>query len=86
MPLADSVQAAGLNSLDPNLAPFKARGGKLIVSHGWFDPSVFAKNSVNYYQSVVNAMGGVAQTDRLLPTVHGAWRESLRRRSRSRRY
>ena len=63
VPLADSAQSAGLNSPGPNLAPFKARGGKLIVSHGWLDPSVFAKNSVNYYQSVVNAMGGVAQTD-----------------------
>ena len=48
--------------MDPNLAPFKARGGKLIMSHGWLDASVFAKNSVDYYKSVVQAMGGAAQT------------------------
>ena len=33
------------------------------MSHGWLHPSVFAKNSVDYYKSVVNAMGGAAQTE-----------------------
>jgi feruloyl esterase len=63
VPLADTVQSAGLNSMNPDLSAFKARGGKLIMWHGWIDPLVFAKNSVAYYQSVVNAMGGKFQTE-----------------------
>jgi hypothetical protein len=63
VPLADTVQSAGLNSMNPDLSAFKARGGKLIMWHGWIDPIIFAKNSVAYYQSVVDAMGGKPQTD-----------------------
>ena len=54
---ADAKLAKTLNAMDPNLSAFKARGGKLIVYHGWNDPAISAVNTVNYYQSVVDTMG-----------------------------
>jgi hypothetical protein len=55
--VADAKLAKTLNATDPNLSAFKARGGKLILYHGWNDPAISAINTVNYYQSVVDAMG-----------------------------
>jgi hypothetical protein len=54
---ANDKTAQALNATDPDLKPFKARGGKLIVYHGWNDPAISALNSVNYYQSVIAKMG-----------------------------
>ena len=54
---ADAKLAKTLNATDPNLSPFKAHGGKLILYHGWNDPAISAVNTVNYYQSVVDVMG-----------------------------
>ena len=54
---ADAKLAKTLNATDPNLSAFKARGGKLILYHGWNDPAISAINTLNYYQSVVDVMG-----------------------------
>src|SRR5208337_2665588 len=47
---------------DADLKPFQARGGKLILYHGWNDPAIPALNTVNYYQSVLAKMGGDADS------------------------
>ncbi|HEV8415804.1 MAG TPA: tannase/feruloyl esterase family alpha/beta hydrolase [Bryobacteraceae bacterium] len=47
-----------VNALDPNLKPFLARGGKIIQYHGWADPQISPRSSVDYYKSVTKAMGG----------------------------
>jgi hypothetical protein len=54
---AEEKTAGALNAVDPDLGPFKARGGKLIVYHGWNDPAIPALSTVNYYDSVVAKMG-----------------------------
>ena len=41
---------------------FKARGGKLIMCTGLADPVVPLGDTIGYYQDVVNATGGMAQT------------------------
>jgi feruloyl esterase len=54
----DSKLGALFNAINPNLTPFKARGGKLIHYHGWSDPDITPLNSINYYESVAKAMSG----------------------------
>ena len=48
------------NATDANLTAFKARGGKLILYHGWNDPAISAVNTIDYYNSVARAMGAEA--------------------------
>jgi len=55
--LADEKLGAMLNATDPNLKEFKARGGKLILYHGWSDAALPPVNTINYFQSVVAKMG-----------------------------
>jgi feruloyl esterase len=63
--LADAKTARALNATDPNLEPFRARGGKLIMYHGWGDAAIPAPNSIDYYNSVVATLGQPA-TDAFL--------------------
>ena len=54
---ADQKMAALLNATNPNLSPFRAHGGKLIIYHGWNDPAIPAPSTVEYYENAVKAMG-----------------------------
>jgi len=47
-----------LNALDPDLSAFRDAGGKYLMWHGWQDPLVLPDQSVGYYQSVQDQMGG----------------------------
>jgi len=55
---ADKTISGMMNSVDPNLKPLFAHGGKLLHYHGWADPGIPPGSSVNYYKSVLEAMGG----------------------------
>ncbi len=54
---ADEKTARTLNATDADLSRFQARGGKLILYHGWNDPAIPALSTVRYYESVVSKMG-----------------------------
>jgi feruloyl esterase len=43
---------------DPDLTKFKARGGKLLLYHGWADPGPAPENTINYYEAVNKKLGG----------------------------
>jgi hypothetical protein len=54
---ADQRTAGQLNSTDPDLSRFHARGGKLILYHGWNDPAISPLNTIAYYESVQSKLG-----------------------------
>ena len=58
----DETLASALNAVDPDLSAFKARGGKLISYHGWADALITGHYAVQYYESVLDAMGGLEET------------------------
>ncbi|MDE1140081.1 tannase/feruloyl esterase family alpha/beta hydrolase [Paraburkholderia tropica] len=53
------------DATNPDLHAFSARGGKLIMWHGWADFSIAPMISIAYYRAV-QAELGVAATDRFL--------------------
>lgn len=59
---ADARTGAILNSIDPNLRPFKSHGGKLLQYVGWSDTAISPQNDINYYSAVTELMGGSENT------------------------
>jgi feruloyl esterase len=55
--IVDERVGAIVNAVNPDLAAFKARGGKLLLYHGWNDTAISPGNTVEYYQSVLGKMG-----------------------------
>ena len=50
------------NANDPDLSAFRAHGGKLIMYHGWADPSIPPFSTVDYYRAVQERGGADAYT------------------------
>jgi feruloyl esterase len=61
MARADRIDDGVTKAMDPNLQDFSRRGGKLLQYQGWSDPSISPLNSINYYNSVLDFMGGPAK-------------------------
>ena len=55
--LAVDRTSKDVDATNPDLGPFTARGGKLIMYHGWNDPAISPLNSINYYAQVSRTMG-----------------------------
>ncbi len=46
---ANRVAHGTLSAIDADLTPFAARGGKLLMYHGWADQDIAPRASVNFY-------------------------------------
>ena len=55
--LAMERTAKDVDATDPDLGRFAARGGKLMIYHGWNDPAISPWNTVNYAKQVTSTMG-----------------------------
>ena len=49
--------AADLDATNPDLSRFAARGGKLILYHGWDDQAISPGSTIDYFKKVVATMG-----------------------------
>ena len=56
VPLLDQ-KLGFVDAVNPDLSKFKARGGKLLMYHGWADPAISPQNTIRYYESVLKTMG-----------------------------
>jgi feruloyl esterase len=58
--IAEKVDNGTLTATNPNLKPFFAHGGKLILYHGLSDGLIAPQNTLNYYNAVLKATGPAA--------------------------
>jgi feruloyl esterase len=58
-------KAGFIDAVNPDFSTFRARGGKLLIYHGWndggSDGAISPLNTVNYYESVLGRMGSPQQ-------------------------
>jgi feruloyl esterase len=52
-----------LDATDPDLGAFRARGGKMIMAHGWADPALNAWGPIDYHARVADRMGADATSE-----------------------
>jgi feruloyl esterase len=59
-PILHAELAPTLDATDADLSRFAARGGKLILWHGWADPAVPPQQTIDYFENVRRALGRAA--------------------------
>ena len=55
--IVDEKVGTIINAVNPDLSAFKARGGKLLLYHGWNDTAISPGNTIDYYGTVLSKMG-----------------------------
>jgi feruloyl esterase len=57
----NEIDPGSINAIDPDLKAFVARGGKLLLYHGWSDPLIAPRSTIEYHAAVVAALGGAVK-------------------------
>ena len=57
--------AAVVSAANPDLSAFGARGGKLLLAHGWSDPALSARSTIEYFKAVQRRTPGASSFTRL---------------------
>ena len=52
-----------LSPHDADLRPYKNRGSKIIMYHGWSDPAISAYGTLDYYEQMTKIVGGQKEAD-----------------------
>ncbi len=60
--LADRIDDGTINATNADLKRFTAHHGKMILYHGWTDTNITPAATVDYFEKVVEELGGPAQT------------------------
>jgi len=60
---AEEMDNGTLVATNPDLKAYFAHGGKLLQYHGWGDNQIAPLNSVHYYESVAELLGGAGKLD-----------------------
>jgi pimeloyl-ACP methyl ester carboxylesterase len=70
---AETVEKVGpiIATDDPDLSAFAARGGKLLLFHGWTDPLITPEGTVRYFEAVTDTLGAMVQDFAKLYMVPG---------------
>ena len=68
---ARTLDTAELTTTNADLRPFFARGGKLLLWHGWTDGLIPAQSTIDYYQSVLRTTGSAADASMRLFMLPG---------------
>jgi feruloyl esterase len=63
-------ESGQIDARNPDLKAFFARGGKLLMYHGWADPQISPLNATAYFEQVVKASGGASK-------INGSYRMFL---------
>ena len=79
IPALEPRFAADLNAMNADLAKFKARGGKLILYHGWADQLLSPYNTLDYFEECECCDGRGGGHSGVRAPLHGARHGSLRR-------
>jgi feruloyl esterase len=69
--LADRLDAGLLTATNPDLRKYFARGGKLLLYHGWTDQLIAPRSTVDYYERAMAASGAQAAASIRLFMVPG---------------
>lgn len=77
LPAALKKVSPMIDAMDPDLRPLQRGGGKLIVYHGWNDPSIPVLNSIDYYESVVSKVSPGANREAALAATQAFYRMFL---------
>ena len=63
----DNIRMVGpmMATDNPDISSFRARGGKLIMYHGWADNLIMPQGTVNYYDRMTKTVAGADDFSRL---------------------
>ncbi len=60
-PRFERPEYLAMNATDPHIGKFVHHGGKLLIYHGWSDPTVSPYATVLYFQNAQEVLGGAAK-------------------------